>query len=49
MEEIQKKCNCPECEKRSHEEARHEEMSLAILIMLMPAMTLTLLSNAGLF
>lgn len=43
------KCNCPECEKRAQEHARNEEAGLAILIMLMPVMTLTLLSNAGLF
>jgi uncharacterized paraquat-inducible protein A len=44
-----KKHQCPECEKKAQEHARSEEMGLAILIMLMPAMTLTLLSNAGLF
>lgn len=48
MEELQK-CDCPECAERAHEAARHDEMGLAILIMLMPAMTLTLLSNVGLF
>jgi len=48
MEET-KKCDCPDCEKRAQEHARSEEMGLAILIMLMPVMTLTLLSNAGLF
>lgn len=44
-----KKCDCPDCEKRVQENAKSEEMGLAILIMLMPVMTLTLLSNAGLF
>lgn len=48
MEEI-KKCECPECVERAHKEARNNELGLAILIMLMPAMTLTLLSSAGLF
>ncbi len=49
MEEPKNECGCPHCEKRAHEEARNNEMGLAILIMLMPAMTLTLLSGAGLF
>lgn len=39
---------CVHCQKRAEEEASNEEMSLAILIMLMPAMTLTLFSNIGL-
>jgi hypothetical protein len=44
-----KSCECPDCEKRAQVDAKSEEMGLAILIMLMPVMTLTLLSNAGLF
>lgn len=48
MEET-KACQCPDCEKRAQAHARSEETGLAILIMLMPVMTLTLLSNAGLF
>jgi uncharacterized paraquat-inducible protein A len=48
MEET-KKHECPHCVRKAQEEARNDEMGLAILIMLMPAMTLTLLSNAGLF
>lgn len=41
--------DCPHCVKKANEEMRNDEMGLAILIMLMPAMTLTILSNAGLF
>jgi len=48
MEEA-KKCDCPHCDARAKEHAKNEEMGLAILIMLMPVMTLTLLSNVGLF
>ena len=48
MDEPQK-CECPDCAKRAHEARRNDEVGLAILIMLMPIMTITLLSNAGLF
>ncbi len=41
--------HCPHCAKRAREEARNDEIGLAVLIMLMPIMTITLLSNAGLF
>jgi hypothetical protein len=40
---------CPHCVAKAQEEKRNEEMGLAILIMLMPAMTLTVFSNIGLF
>ena len=40
---------CVHCETRAQEDARNQEMGLAILVMLMPAMTLTLFSNMGLF
>lgn len=40
---------CPHCAKKAHEEMNNEEMGLAILIMLMPAMTLTMFSSMGLF
>ena len=39
---------CPHCQKRAEEEASNDDMGLAILLMLMPAMTLTLFSNIGL-
>ena len=42
-------CDCPHCEAKKHEEKINDEMGLAILIMLMPAMTLTIFSNLGLF
>lgn len=41
--------NCPECERRESEIARSEEINLAILIALVPAMTLSLFSGLGLF
>ncbi|EKE11453.1 MAG: hypothetical protein ACD_15C00077G0011 [uncultured bacterium] len=40
---------CPHCEAKAQEEKVNEEMGLAILIMLMPAMTLTMFSSLGLF
>jgi hypothetical protein len=40
---------CPHCVEKVQEEMRSDEMGLAILIMLMPAMTLTVFSNLGLF
>ena len=39
---------CPHCQRKAEEEASNDEMGLAILLMLMPAMTLTLFSNIGL-
>lgn len=43
------KGKCPHCEKRAAEIARSEEVSLAILIALVPVMTLTLFNGLGLF
>jgi len=40
---------CPECERREAKIARSEEISLAILIALVPAMTLALFNGMGLF
>ncbi|MFA5993875.1 MAG: hypothetical protein WC823_02835 [Parcubacteria group bacterium] len=40
---------CPHCVAKAQEEKRNDEMGLAILIMLMPAMTLTVFSSMGLF
>lgn len=40
---------CPDCEKRETEVARSEEINLAILIALVPAMAVTLFSGVGLF
>lgn len=47
--ETKKACQCPECEKRDREKTESEELSLAILIALVPAMTITLFSTLGLF
>jgi len=40
---------CPHCVKKAQEDMNNDEMGLAILIMLMPAMTLTVFSSMGLF
>jgi hypothetical protein len=42
-------CNCPDCAKRLAEHAESELMNFAILLALMPALTITFLSNAGFF
>jgi hypothetical protein len=42
-------CECPECRKRQEEQVETESMNLAILLALMPALTITFLSNAGFF
>lgn len=41
--------NCPHCMRREEEEKEAEELNLAILIALVPALTITLFSNMGLF
>ena len=48
-EEIKATCDCPECQKRAAEAAESENMNFAILLALMPALTVTFLSNAGFF
>ena len=40
---------CPHCEKRAADMARAEEINLAVLIALVPVMTLTLFNGLGLF
>jgi hypothetical protein len=40
---------CPHCEAREKEELESEELNFAVLIALMPVLTITLLSNMGLF
>ncbi len=40
---------CPHCVAKAQADKRNDEMGLAILIMLMPAMTLTVFSSMGLF
>lgn len=49
MEEITHDPNCVHCQKRAQAEKEAEELSFAILIALVPAMTITLFSSMGLF
>lgn len=48
-EEQKEICSCPVCEKRAHEHKEAEITNFAILLALMPALTITFLSNAGFF
>jgi len=48
-EQVAHTCPCPECEKRVEETEKSNEMGMAILVALMPLMTITLFSNVGLF
>ena len=41
--------DCPHCAKREEHQKQAEELNLAILIALVPALTITLFSNLGLF
>ena len=41
--------NCPHCDARAKELEEAEEKGLAILVALMPLMTITFLGNLGLF
>ena len=55
MEEVKEEgqvveaCSCPDCVKRALEHKESETMNFAILLALMPALTITFLSNAGFF
>ncbi|MEI7425966.1 MAG: hypothetical protein WCK16_03535 [Candidatus Moraniibacteriota bacterium] len=49
MEEVKKECGCPECEAREAAHQESEMMNFAFLLALMPALTITFLSNAGFF
>ena len=40
-------CKCPECEKRALEHEESEGFGLAVLVALMPIMTLTLFGQMG--
>jgi len=42
-------CQCPECDKREAEHKQKEEMNLAVLVALMPMLTLTVFNMLGLF
>ncbi|MFZ2975993.1 MAG: hypothetical protein WA055_05210 [Candidatus Moraniibacteriota bacterium] len=46
MEET--KCKCPTCEKREMEELEANEMNFAILVALVPVLTITLFNTVGL-
>jgi hypothetical protein len=46
MEE--KVCKCPDCEAREKAHKESEELNLAILVALMPILTITLFSGIGL-
>jgi len=48
MEKVEK-CGCVECAQREEEHKLNEEMNLAVLIALVPMLTLTVFSNMGLF
>lgn len=45
----EKTCHCPECEKRELEAQESETMNFAILLALMPAVTISFLNTAGFF
>jgi hypothetical protein len=49
MEEVKVEHTCPECEAKAEAHKKSEEMGMAILVALMPLMTITFLSNVGLF
>jgi hypothetical protein len=49
MEETKCGPGCPDCAKRLEEDKRQEEMSFAILVALVPMLTLTVFSTLGLF
>lgn len=49
MEEIKHDPNCPHCAEKTRQEAESEELNFAVLIALMPILTITFLSNAGIF
>jgi hypothetical protein len=45
----EEKCACPECAKREREHRESEELNFAVLIALVPVLTLTLFNSIGLF
>jgi hypothetical protein len=44
----QEKCACEECVRREKEHQESEELNMAILVALVPVLTITLFSNIGL-
>lgn len=49
MEEIKHDPECPHCVAKAEAEKEVEELNFAVLVALMPILTITLLSNMGLF
>jgi len=49
VEKMQDGCDCPACKRRLEEETIQEDLNFAILIALVPALTITLFSTMGLF
>lgn len=45
---METKCKCPACEKREKEHLENEETSFAVLLALMPMITITLFNGIGL-
>ncbi|HRY82412.1 MAG TPA: hypothetical protein P5232_01750 [Candidatus Moranbacteria bacterium] len=41
-------CKCPACEKRALEEQESEEINFAVLVALVPILTITLFNTVGL-
>ena len=41
-------CKCPQCEARKAQEIESEEMNLAVLVALVPVLTITLFNTIGL-
>ncbi|HEX7586126.1 MAG TPA: hypothetical protein VF390_00600 [Patescibacteria group bacterium] len=48
-EEVKHEDNCPECAKRKEDLKKSDQAGIEILVALMPLLTITFLSNFGLF
>ncbi|KKQ13778.1 MAG: hypothetical protein US30_C0009G0037 [Candidatus Moranbacteria bacterium GW2011_GWF2_36_839] len=46
--EDEKKCPCPHCEAREAQEQAAEEINFAVLVALVPVLTITLFNTVGL-
>lgn len=44
-----KVCECPKCSERAKKEAEHEEMTMAVLLAMVPMVVITLFGQIGLF
>ena len=47
--ETKEKCLCPQCQKRMEEEQKTDDQSMAILIAMVPILTIALFGNMGIF